>query len=830
MYTDNADLKKESYITHTEGVGSGVGTSGTKSWVQKLIVGAMPEELKPWNENDFTYEGTVITGLSASGIAKRKSNPELVLPDKNLQGQAITGLKDATSSYSLFATKEEKFNTVVLPKNLERIGKNVFADSGLTKVVFPETLTEIDSGAFRQNNLVHIVLPDSIKELGTGIFASNFTVETVKFPKNITEIPAGMFSCSGQISAEKFTEITLPEGITKIGSNAFAGNNFSKVVIPKGVKVIDSSAFAQTQDHRALKEIVLPEGLESIGRWAFRYSLVKEVNLPSTVTELNKDAFRDNGGKVTLYVTNKEQLENHDKFVAQSAYHQTVYNNLVGTGWNYDDFIFEGNKLKGWSAKGNQTRLENKELVLPEINPETKEEITIIDNGAFKIPDNEVEQLKDGVISPNGMKTVKIPETVTVLGEKAFEYNNFKKVDFPNQLKTVGLHCFHGNKLEEVILPDSATDLQSGAFSENNITKIRLPKGLKSISQGLFSMNIRLEKVEIPETVTEIGDMAFAGARLSSLYIPKSVTKIGRKAFHLHHLKELTIPGNVKEIGDSAFEGTFKAITLKKLVLQEGIESIGSCAFKEGYLESVKLPKSLKTLADDAFEANAGTNNDHVVVCYTENVNHLDFPESKSHRIVLQAQWDSECFIFEGNKVVGLSRKGLALIQENKEMIIPDKTPEGVTVLEIGQNAFKGYGITKVQLPKTLQVIGEKAFAENKLQSVELPNTVEKIAENSFEGHKKDVQLFVRSQETFDRLNQMKYKDAVLVNLTEEKPDNKPDGNQDDTQNTHGSRPENKPVHTPVKTGDTAPIVPLVIISGLALMFVWGQLFKKKNR
>lgn len=76
----------------------------------------------------------------------------------------------------------------------------------------------------------------------------------------------------------------------------------------------------------------------------------------------------------------------------------------------------------------------------------------------------------------------------------------------------------------------------------------------------------------------------------------------------------------------------------------------------------------------------------------------------------------------------------------------------------------------------------------------------------------------------------MKYKDAVLVNLTEEKPDNKPDGNQDDTQNAHGSRPENKPVHTPVKTGDTAPIVPLVIISGLALMFVWGQLFKKKNR
>lgn len=834
MYTDNADLKKESYITHTEGVGTGVGASGTKSWVQKLIVGQMPEELKPWNENDFTYEGTVITGLSESGTAKRKNSPELVLPDKNPQGQAITGLKDATSSYGLFASEKEKFNTVVLPKNLEKIGKNVFADSGLTKVVFPETLTEIDNGAFRQNNLVHIVLPDSIKKLGTGIFASNFTVETIKFPKNITEIPSGMFSCSGKVSAEKFTEITLPEGITKIGNNAFAGNNFAKVVIPKGVKEIGGSAFAQTQDHRALKEIVLPEGLESIGRWAFRYALVKEVNLPSTVTELNKDAFKDSEGKVTLYVTKKEQLENHGKFVAQSSYHQTVYNNLVGTGWNYDDFIFEGNKLKGWSAKGNQTRLKNKKLVLPEINPETKEEVTIIDNGAFKIPDNEVEQLKDGVISPNGMNTIQIPETVTVLGEKAFEYNNFKTVDFPKQLQTIGLHCFHGNKLEEVIIPDSVTDLQSGAFSENNITKIKLPKELKTISQGVFSMNIRLEKVEIPETVTEIGDMAFAGARLSSLHIPNSVVRIGRKAFHLHHLKELTIPGNVKEIGDSAFEGTFKAITLKKLVLQEGIESIGSCAFKEGYLESVKLPKSLKVLADDAFEANAGTNNDHVVVCYTENVNHLEFPTSKSHRIVLQAQWDSECFVFEGNKVVGLSKKGLALIQENKEMIIPDRTPAGVTILEIGADAFRGYGIMKVQLPKGLQIIGEKAFAENKLQSVDLPNTVRKIAENSFEGHKKDVQLLVHSQDTFDCLNQIKYKDAVLVNLAEEKPeekpnnkpDNKPNGNQDNNQSTTG----NQPINRPAKTGDTAPITLLMIISGVALLLVWTQTNKKKNK
>lgn len=69
---------------------------------------------------------------------------------------------------------------------------------------------------------------------------------------------------------------------------------------------------------------------------------------------------------------------------------------------------------------------------------------------------------------------------------------------------------------------------------------------MTKLEQGIFSMNINLTSVEIPDTITEIGDMAFAGARLETLTIPESVTKIGRKAFHLHHLTELTIPGNVK--------------------------------------------------------------------------------------------------------------------------------------------------------------------------------------------------------------------------------------------------------------------------------------------
>lgn len=639
MYAD-PEVAKQSLVHHYDTVGS------NKSYGQKLITDEeMPEALKPWSENDFTYseDGTTITGLSESGIAKRSEDPDMVMPNESPQGITITTIADAdaTQSYGLFGTEGVEFTSVKLPSKLERIGNTAFAGNGISKITFPETLREIGNYAFRQNNLTEIILPDSVVSVGDGAFASNFTVEKVKLSSGMTEIPKGFLSCSGQVAAEKFTELTIPKGITSIGDNAFAGNNLTSLVIPEGVKTIGGSAFSQTQTCRALEEITLPEGLKSIGRWAFRYAKVTKVNLPSTVTTLHKDAFRDcpaSGEKVKLYTTNKAQLEDFGSFAATSNYHEIVYSNLVGTGWSEDDFTFEGNTVTGWSEKGNVTRLSNKKLVVPAVNPETGEEIARVGEMAFKIPDSEVTQLKDSVESPNGMENVKIPDTIAELGEKAFEYNSLETVALPDSLKTIGMHAFHGNQLTKIEVPDSVTDIQSGAFAENNLTSIKLPNGLKKLESGVFSMNIRLEHIDIPDTVTEIGDMAFAGARLTSLDIPKSVTKIGRKAFHLHHLTELTIPGNVKEIGDSAFEGTFKAITLKKLVLEEGVESIGSLAFKEGYLQSVKLPKSLKSLAEDAFYGNAGTNNDHVVVCYTNNEAHLKFPASTSHKIVYEKE------------------------------------------------------------------------------------------------------------------------------------------------------------------------------------------------
>lgn len=237
-----------------------------------------------------------------------------------------------------------------------------------------------------------------------------------------------------------------------------------------------------------------------------------------------------------------------------------------------------------------------------------------------------------GIESPTGLKSVVIPDSVKTIGAKAFRQNALTGIDLKN-VESIGAGAFYGNSLESVSIPDSVTKMGDGCFATNQITSLKLSNNLTVIPMGCFSMNIRLERVEIPEGIREIQQTAFAGARLTELHIPSTVERIGRKAFHLHHLEELTIPGNVKVIEESAFEGTYKETTLKSLVLEEGVEEIGKYAFKEGLLQEVNLPNSLKVLGDEPFLNNEGINGTRVVKLNTHNQDHLSFAKGDSYRI-----------------------------------------------------------------------------------------------------------------------------------------------------------------------------------------------------
>lgn len=86
--------------------------------------------------------------------------------------------------------------------------------------------------------------------------------------------------------------------------------------------------------------------------------------------------------------------------------------------------------------------------------------------------------------------------------------------------------------------------------------EITVPKGVWSIS-GAFFENETIEKVVIPEGVTEIGKYAFKDcSSLKEVQLPESLTVIGEDAFSgCEKLQQITIGENVKRIGTCAFFG-----------------------------------------------------------------------------------------------------------------------------------------------------------------------------------------------------------------------------------------------------------------------------------
>lgn len=120
----------------------------------------------------------------------------------------------------------------------------------------------------------------------------------------------------------------------------------------------------------------------------------------------------------------------------------------------------------------------------------------------------------------------------------------------------------------------------------------------------------KLTRFEIPETysgdgvnflpVTEIGERAFYGCYyLSDVKIPDSVTKIGNRAFALCAFSSVTIPVGVIEIEWSAFA---KCEELREIVIPESVQTIGMYAFRDcAKLKNVVIKAPITTISYMAF-------------------------------------------------------------------------------------------------------------------------------------------------------------------------------------------------------------------------------------
>lgn len=195
-----------------------------------------------------------------------------------------------------------------------------------------------------------------------------------------------------------------------------------------------------------------------------------------------------------------------------------------------------------------------------------------------------------------------------------------------------------------------------------------------AIGNGAFRGNSRLRAVIFPDTVTEIGENAFAGSDLQTVSIPDSVTKIGDSAFcECKGLTEVTLPAGLKELDGMAF---------------------GKCSG----LTEITIPKSLTTAHYSSGIGGGGP------FGYCENLATVIFEDGI-------AKIPEYLFRYCTGKI---------------QTVIPD----GVT--EIGRAAFTNSGLQSIVMPDTVTRIEENAFRESMLQTVSIPDSVTKIGQYVF--------------------------------------------------------------------------------------------------
>ncbi|MFA5561486.1 MAG: leucine-rich repeat protein [Eubacteriales bacterium] len=135
---------------------------------------------------------------------------------------------------------------------------------GCQNSIIPDdgSVTSIGPSAFAGSGLLAISIPEGVTSIGSGAFYDCRGLSTVVLPEGVTTIGSTAFSlCSG------LTSITLPEGLTFIGADAFSGcSALSAIVFPESLTTIDSRAFS---DCSALTTVTIPGGVTLVGEQAF---------------------------------------------------------------------------------------------------------------------------------------------------------------------------------------------------------------------------------------------------------------------------------------------------------------------------------------------------------------------------------------------------------------------------------------------------------------------------------------------------------------------------------------------------------------------------------
>ena len=748
--------------------------SGLFSGWSQITTLTLPDSLERIEPNAFRYCSGLTTlalpeNLSFIGDHSFAECSSLVSLNYNCVNCLTNGYRfwdwdEKTSTEHYFGTIFYKTNIrfVMIGSSVESIPSALLCGAtSLTTVEFPASVKTIGAYAFCYcTALTTLTLPEGIVALGdcafgncTALNALNYNCIDCAVSYSYSYAP---FSGCDRLSAvtlgsrvavipyaflygkKEVRTLTIPQSVRKISDYAFFNSGLTEITIPDGVTFLGSSAFAYCT---ALTSLTIPESVAYIGYNTFEQMTGLQTLNYNAVNaqkgeEWYSDVFRGAGSAEGFSVVFGNRVETILKgmFYDNAALRAVTIPASVTV---IPESAFYGTGLQTVTLPGSIQTIERNAFgycaSLTSIN--IPDNVTSIWEGAFSgcteltsiaIPGC-VKNICDSAFSGcTGLTNLSIGNGVERIGNSAFRYcSEMTSIEIPESVKNIGSLAFCDcNNLRTVYYNAVSCDFfdvysTPSNWIPNTVSEVVLGNHVQRISSFSFWNCTQITQITIPSSVISIESSAFSGcASLTSLTIPDSVTSIGSSAFSgCTGLTNVTIGKGVKSIGNYAFSGCtgLKSIQYNATAC-ETIGSRNSEAFMRCTgVETVTIGDNVTSIPAYAFTG-------------CDGLKKIVIPDTA---IAIHPAAFAECYGAAIYCKSGTYAHQYAL-QNQMEYVLQDDPNAAFTIKNDVLIAYHGTA-KNVVVPAGVKAIGVRAFAgNNAVESVELPYSTASVFDSAF--------------------------------------------------------------------------------------------------
>lgn len=562
---------------------------------------------------DFTNRSIVIDAVTVDGLSYKCNNiiestldftgakgvaGSLVIPDTVMvDGYPFTVTGIAGNSF--YGTG--KITALTLPSTLKIIYGSAFYTLGdysnpIKEIIVPEGVTSIGSNAFYGAHVQHVELPKkSLTNLANSAFYS-CDIDGIEIPGSVGIIRGSTFYGS------KMSWVILGEGITEVQDNAFFGTKIGALRLPSTMRVLGPGAFSACN---ALSSVTFNEGLDTVAPTAFGQSnaMYKLFNFSTKEVPGLTAALSDSGEKLGNERTTYSVVPLNGVMIwgkvnvrsdLASWFDQDGIRYLPASAGSTDVTAVDGSylrndvsvKLPASFTKDGKT-----------YNVKDVAKYLLCGQGIMNDVDvtMPLKEVPAGFVyySPK-VKSVKLPNTVTTIGQYAFSFtDSLATVTLPEGLTSLGLAAFYYSGVKELTIPGTVTLCDNASLSGcRRLTNITFADGKEPVLLGWMPTMFgnrpiltgsKLEKAVIGRdlnyyTGPSYGYSPFYGdSIIQSVVFTDAATTVGTSLFlDCKGMKYATLGNGVKNIGASAFSG---CAALDSCFLGEGLLAVGANAF-----------------------------------------------------------------------------------------------------------------------------------------------------------------------------------------------------------------------------------------------------------